>query len=139
MPRHKNPMTLSVCLLATFAITTVGCSSMNSMSNRVLQSMVISPATADAQSSPQGQVQFSAMGTFSKAPSPAPVPFVAPYSGSWATSDLNIATIDQTGLAQCAPGAAATVTITAMASTNAGQGTQQTSTAVSGTAKLTCP
>jgi hypothetical protein len=139
MQCSKISMTPWSYLLAAFAITTVGCGSMNSMSNRVLQSMVISPATADAQTSPQGQVQFSAMGTFSKAPSPAPVPFVAPYSGSWATSDLNIATIDQTGLAQCAPGAGATVTITAMASTNAGQGTEQTSTAVSGTAKLTCP
>ena len=139
MPCHKVQATLPVCLLAAFAITSVGCSSMNSMPNRVLQSMVITPAAADAQTSPQGQVQFSAMGTFSKAPSPAPVPFVAPYSGSWATSDLNIATIDQTGLAQCVSGAAATVTITAVASTNAGHGTQQTSTAVSGTAKLTCP
>lgn len=112
---------------------------MNSMPNRVLQSMVITPATADAQSSPSGQVQFSAMGTFSKAPSPAPVPFVAPYSGSWATSDLNVATIDQTGLAMCAAGANGTVTITATASSNSGMGTQNTSTAVSGTAKLTCP
>jgi hypothetical protein len=139
MQRSKFSMTPFSYLLAAFAIATVGCGSMNSMSNRVLQSMVISPATADAQSSPQGQVQFSAMGTFSKAPSPAPVPFVAPYSGSWATSDLNIATIDQTGLARCVAGAAATVTITAMASSNAGQGTQHTSTAVSGSAKLTCP
>jgi hypothetical protein len=100
---------------------------------------VITPGTADAQTSPSGQVQFSAMGTFSKAPSPAPVPFVAPYSGSWATSDLSVATIDQTGLAQCIAGAAGTVMITAMASSNAGMGTQNTSTAVSGTAKLTCP
>jgi hypothetical protein len=112
---------------------------MNSMSNRVLQSMVVSPATADARNSPSGQVQFSAMGTFSKAPSPAPVPFVAPYSGSWATSDLNVATIDQHGLAMCVAGASGTVTITAIASSNAGVGTQNTSTAVSGTAKLTCP
>jgi hypothetical protein len=139
MQCSRTSTTLLVCLLAAFAITSIACSSMNSMSNRVLRSMVISPAIADAQSSPSGQVQFSAMGTFSKAPSPAPVPFVAPYSGSWATSDLNIATIDQTGLAQCVPGAAGTLTITAIASTNAGQGTQQTSTAVSGTAKLTCP
>jgi hypothetical protein len=139
MQCSKTLTPLSVCLLAAFAITTIGCSSMNSMSNRVLQSMVITPGTADAQTSPSGQVQFSAMGTFSKAPSPAPVPFVAPYSGSWATSDLSVATIDQTGLAQCIAGAAGTVTITAMASSNAGMGTQNTSTAVSGTAKLTCP
>jgi hypothetical protein len=139
MRRPEIPTTLAVCLLAGFAITGSGCGSMNSMSNRVLQSMVVSPATADAQNSPGGQVQFSAMGTFSKAPSPAPVPFVAPYSGSWATSDLNVATIDQNGLAMCVGGASGTVTITAIASSNAGVGTQNTSTAVSGTAKLTCP
>jgi hypothetical protein len=139
MQCSKIPTTLSVCLLAAFATTVIGCSSMNSMSNRVLQSMVISPANGDAQNSPSGQVQFSAMGTFSRAPSPAPVPFVAPYSGSWATSDLNIATIDQHGLAMCVAGASGTVTITATASSNAGMGTQNTSIAVSGTAKLTCP
>ena len=131
--------TLSAGLLAVFAVMSIGCSSMNSMSNRVLQSMVISPATADAQSSPSGQVQFSAMGTFSMAPSPAPVPFVAPYSGSWATSDLSVATIDQHGLAMCVAGASGTVTVSATASSNAGMGTQNMSTAVSGTAKLTCP
>jgi hypothetical protein len=139
MQRSKLLTTLSVYLLGAVALTAIGCSSMNSMSNRVLQSMVIRPANADAQTSPSGQVQFSAMGTFSKAPSPSPVPFVAPYSGGWATSDLSVATIDQTGLAQCVPGAAGTVTITAIASSNAGMGTQNTSTAVSGTAKLTCP
>ena len=137
MQCSKTSIVVAVCVLA--AIATVGCSSMNSMANRVLQSMVISPATADAQASPSGQVQFSAMGTFSKPPSPAPVPFVAPYSGSWATSDLSVATIDQNGLAQCVPGAAGTVTISAIASSNAGMGTQNTSTAVSGTARLTCP
>jgi hypothetical protein len=133
------PKTLSIGMLAALVITAFGCSSMNSTSNRVLQSMVISPANADAQTSPQGQVLFSAMGSFSQSPSPAPVPFVAPYSGSWATSDLHIAIIDQHGVAMCAAGATGTVTITATASSNAGMGTQNTSTAVSGTAKLTCP
>jgi hypothetical protein len=126
------------CFLAVLTIATVGCSSMNSTSNRVLQSMTLSPANADAQSS-QGQVQFTAMGTFSKTPSPAPVPFVVPYTGTWATSDTNIATITQAGLATCVLGATGTVTISATASTNSGQGTQATSTSVSATAKLTCP
>lgn len=125
-------------LLAVTAIATVGCGSMNSTSNRVLQSMTLAPPSADALSS-QGQVQFTAMGTFSKAPSPAPVPFVVPYTGTWATSDKNTATITQGGLATCVSGAAGTVTITAIASTNSGKGTQATSTAVSASAKLTCP
>jgi hypothetical protein len=125
------------CLLAVIATATVGCSSMNSTSNRVLQSMILSPATADAQTT-QGQVQFTAMGTFSKAPSPAPVPFVVPYTGTWASSNASIATITQAGLASCVSGAAGTVTITAIASTNSATGPQM-STAVHSSAKLSCP
>jgi len=125
------------CVLAVISIATVGCSSMNSTSNRVLQSMTLTPANADAQTT-QGQVQFTAMGTFSMAPSPAPVPFVSPFTGTWSTSDMNVATITQTGLASCVSGAAGTVTINAVASSNSGRGTQM-STAVSSSAKLTCP
>ena len=125
------------CVLGVISIATVGCSSMNTTSNRVLQSMTLTPANADAQTT-QGQVQFTAMGTFSMAPSPAPVPFVSPFTGTWSTSDMNVATITQTGLASCVSGAAGTVTINAVASSNSGQGTQM-STAVSSSAKLTCP
>ena len=124
-------------VLAVLLVATIGCGSMNSTSNRVLQSMTLTPANADAQTT-QGQVQFTAMGTFSMAPSPAPVPFVSPYTGTWSTSDMNIATITQAGLARCVSGATGTVTINAIASSNSGRGTQM-STAVSSSAKLTCP
>jgi hypothetical protein len=115
-----------------------GCG-MNSMSsNRVLQSMTVSPAVANAASSPDGKVQFKASGTFSKPPSPDVVTFVAPYSGSWTVSDLHLATISQSGLAQCVAGATGTVDVIAIASANsAGPGAM--SIAVRGTAKLTCP
>jgi hypothetical protein len=139
MQCSKISTTPCFCLLAALAIMTVGCGSMNSMSNRVLQSMVITPANADAQTSPNGQVQFSAMGTFSKAPSPAPVPCAVPFTGTWFSSDTNIATITQAGLAECVSVAAGTVTISATASTNSGTGTMSASTSVSATAKLTCP
>ena len=129
-----------LCMLAFVAIATVGCGSMNSASNRVLQSMTLNPAIADAQNFPQGQVQFTPTGTFSRAPSPAavPVPFVSPYSGSWASSDPTIATINQNGVAQCVAGASGTVTIQAMASSNSAMGPAM-STGVTGTAKLMCP
>jgi Bacterial Ig-like domain (group 2) len=135
----RNVPTTSVLffLLAVISIATIGCGSMNSTSNRVLQSMSLSPANADAQST-QGKVQFTATGTFSKAPSPATVPFVSPYTGTWASSNSNIATITQTGLAQCVGGAAGTVMISAIASTNSATGPQM-STAVHGSANLTCP
>jgi len=128
----------SAVLVAVLAVQTLGCGAMSSTPNRVLQSMTLSPANVDAQTFPSGQVQFTAMGTFSLAPSPAPVPFVAPYSGTWSVSDSSVATIDQSGVAKCVSGAAGTVTIMATASSNSAHGTQM-STAVSASTKLTCP
>jgi hypothetical protein len=124
------------CLLA------LGCGGgMNTTmdSNRVLLSMSISPSAVDAQKFMNGQVMFAATGTFSQPPSPAIVTFMAPYSGSWAVSNPNIATIDQNGMAQCISGQSGTVTVSAIASTNAATGTGATSTAVSATATLICP
>jgi hypothetical protein len=138
--RSVPTMFLSVWVLAMSSIATIGCGSMNSSPNRVLQSMAVTPASADAQTFPQGQVQFTATGTFSKLPSPArvPVPFVSPYSGSWISSDPNIASINQSGLAQCVSGASGTVMVKAVASSNSATGPAM-STAVTGTASLTCP
>jgi hypothetical protein len=130
-------LVLSTSLLivvVVIAAQAVGCGAMNS--NRVLQSMAITPSNATAQ---MGQMQFAATGTFSKPPSPAPVPFVDPYSGSWAISNLKIATISQSGLAKCISGASGTVTVTAIASSNSATGMGQMSTAVQGSTKLTCP
>jgi hypothetical protein len=115
-----------------------GCG-MNSMApNRVLQSMTVSPANADAASSPGGKVQFKASGTFSQPPSPDVVTFVAPYSGSWAVSKPDIATISQSGLAQCVAGASGTVNVIAVASANSAPPGAM-SIGVQGMAKLTCP
>jgi hypothetical protein len=121
------------------AMPNLGCGAMNSSQNRVLQSIAVTPASADAQSFSMGQVPFTATGTYSEPPSPAPVSFVAPYSGGWMVSDTRIATISQSGMAQCIAGATGTVTVTAKASANSGTGTQNISVAVSGTATLKCP
>jgi hypothetical protein len=136
-----KPESLSMGLVLLTAIlgpALNGCG-MNSMTpNRVLQSMTVSPAIADAARSPDGKVQFMASGTFSRPPSPDVVTFVAPYSGSWAVSNLAVATISPSGLAQCVAGASGTVNVIAIASANsAGPGAM--SIAVRGTAKLTCP
>jgi hypothetical protein len=133
---------LSVCL-ALISVTALGLAlngcGMNSMSsNRVLQSMTVSPAIANAASSRDGKVQFKAAGTFSKPPSPDVVTFVAPYSGSWEVSNPAVATISQSGLAQCVTAASGAVDVIAIASANsAGPGAM--SIAVRGIAKLTCP
>jgi hypothetical protein len=132
-PGAGLPLILSTAL----SIACSGCGA-NSSPNRVLLSMSITPAVADAATSASRQVQFTATGTFSRPPSPDAVPFVAPYSGSWLVSNPKAATITQTGLASCPPGGSGIVTVTAVASANsAGPGAM--STAVSGTAKLTCP
>jgi hypothetical protein len=55
--------TMSTGLLLLFAIS--GCSS-----SRQLQSVSLTPASADAQNFPNGQVPFVANGTFNNPPSP---------------------------------------------------------------------
>ena len=130
----------SVVSLAALLVTFGTACGSSPTSNRVLTSMALTPANADAQNFAGGQVQFVATGTFSKPPSPASVtvPFVAPYSGSWSSLDTNIATVDQNGLAQCVSGASGIATIKAGASSNSATGSAM-STLVSATATLTCP
>ena len=123
-----------------FVILITGCGTANR--NRVLESITVAPATADAQNFPNGQVQFTATGSFSQPPSPAPVTFVAPYSGSWLISDPSIATISRSGVVQCRTGTSGVVTITALASANSCPPNPSMgcmSIAVSGLAKLSCP
>jgi hypothetical protein len=135
---RKLSMGLALLLAAILGAAFNGCG-MNSMgSNRVLQSMTVSPAIAKAARSPDGKVQFMASGTFSRPPSPAVVTFVAPYSGSWAVSNPDVATVSQTGLAQCVVGASGTVDVIAIASANSAPPGAM-SIAVRGMAKLTCP
>jgi hypothetical protein len=134
-------ITVSAFAILLFAFL-MGCGTSDpstSNANRVLQSITVSPATADAQNFPDGQVQFTATGTFSRPPSPAPVPFVSPYSGGWTVSDPVIATINQSGMAQCTFHASGEATVTAMASANSCPNRGCMSIAVLGTAKLICP
>jgi hypothetical protein len=83
---------------------------------RQLRSVSVSPATADAKNFAGGQVQFTATGTFSKAPSPAPVTnpeifwcvggavsAANPTAGVCSGNTAQFASVDQTGLAQCSP------------------------------------
>lgn len=142
--RWRGPMAFcgATFLCSVLVLEMLGCGgmSMHSSSNRVLESISLTPSSADARNFLSGPVLFIAFGTFSKAPSPAPIPapFMAPYSGTWTTSNSKIATVDQFGVATCAPGASGTVTITATVSSNSANASAM-STAVSGTATLTCP
>lgn len=131
----RPSVVLSSAALSLFVSFFAGCGS-SYTSNRVLESITVTPAKASAQGSSNGQVQFTATGTFSHPPSPAQVPFTAPYSGGWQTSNPDIATINAAGVAQCV--ASGSVTVTAMASANKG-GAGAMSVGVRGTAQLTCP
>jgi hypothetical protein len=138
MAEHKT--VAAAALTVSLAFQMLACGSSNS--NRVLQSMTITPTTADARDFSNGQVQFTATGNFSKPPSPAQVTFVAPYSGQWSFADANsanIATISSNGLAQCISGASGTATVLATASANSGVGMENTSVARTASATLTCP
>ncbi len=99
---------------------------------RQLQSITVSPAMADAQSTTSGQVQFTATGNFNKPPLTE-----TPMTAAWAVSDVTIATIDNSGLAQCVASAVGTATITGSVTVQPLDG-QQGST-IKGTAQLTCP
>jgi len=139
---RQKRVRLGICIPAAVvcAIQTAGCGTANP--SRVLQSITVTPAIADAQNFPNGQVQFTATGIFSQPPSPAPVTFVAPYPGSWLISDPNVAGVSQSGVAQCRTGASGLVTITAIASANSCPPSSNMgcmSVAVSGLAKLSCP
>jgi hypothetical protein len=129
-----------VGLLLTVVLLSLGCGS-----SRELTSISVSPATADAQKFPNGQVQFTATGTFSKAPIT-----VTPLSVTWCPqatcgvgTPANVGiTIDGNGLAQCESTFSGTVTIVAEAPSNSGAVIMPMSGMngmVSGTAQMTCP
>ena len=106
-----------------------------------LTGITVSPQSATATSSPQGQVGYTATGHFANGKSRE----LSQVDGlSWKTSPTSsgavAATIGSTGEVTCsAPG---TITITASAPENLSftinNGVQNTSKTVSGTAKLTC-
>ena len=128
-------------LLAAVCLQTLGCGSSSMQSNsRLLQAVTVTPAQADARSFPNGQVEFTATGTFSRPPSPSVVTFQAPYSGSWTSNDpvTLVSTGNGTATYQCVAGQSGTFTITAGAS-NGIEGPAATAALVRGQAKLICP
>jgi hypothetical protein len=139
--RCKTGFTLSaIALLATALLS---CASNPPDPGRVLLAITVTPETADAATYPNSQVTFTATGTFSVAPSPAPLPATAPYNGQIIVSNptnppSTIATIVSTGngtaTVQCAPGVSGIVPIIASGSANNG-----TSIVITGSAQLTCP
>lgn len=127
--------------LAAAAMLAFSCGSSTSISGliRQPQSITLSPATADAQNYPDGQVQFVATGHYNAAPYT-----VTPQSATWGACYQNAhstaVSVTNEGLAQCANGASGTYTIFAFDMTNCNVITAcGGGCTVVGSAQLTCP
>jgi hypothetical protein len=138
-------MTRSSFLSAAVALLTIAPASTGCGSSRTLQSVTLTPASADAKNYPNGQVRLVATGTFSKPPSPSPltssdVLWCAGAAGACAGNIMPNVTVDQNGVAQCRPGFVGTATVlagtksTAMTMPDGGPQLK-----VFGAAQISCP
>ncbi len=121
-------------LLAGIGLVAGGC---GNGGPRLLRSIAVSPARADARTFPTRQVQFTAVGTYSQPPSPTPI--TQSEQRGWSSSDPTVAPISQSGLAQCKPGALGLVTVKAFACCAPCIGTECTAELLMGSAQLSCP
>lgn len=130
-------------LLIFFSLGLAGCGGSTMSSSRQLQSLTVTPASADAQASPGGKVQFTAMGTFNTAPITMSPPVLWSIGSPFGPAPVNMpaASVDANGVAQC-NGFVGKVLVEATAPTEPEipllQMTSMTIT-VSGTAQMTCP
>jgi len=121
--------------------------------SRQIQSLTVSPASADAQNYPGGKVPFVATGHYNMGPTT-----VTPLQANWSvlseqvlngvktllpTTDVSV---DTNGVAQCAAGASGTYAVGAWVETNPSGAVCQVigpfgapCNSVLGTAQLTCP
>lgn len=135
--RKLRPLLSSFALLLV-AMTVLACGN----SNR-LQSLSISPATADARNFPNGQVQFTAIAVFGGSSHASAVSALwwttPPWTYPPTPTTINLSS---SGLAQCFPFAAGTYPIWAVAPTDPSLPLSKmtmTTSQVSATAQLTCP
>jgi len=125
-------------IVSAVLVMTVSCGGTMSM-GRQLQSITVTPMSANAMNFPSGMVQFSAMGNFNMAPMTASVPVTWSLMGPNSTmAPAGVSINSMTGMAQCS-GFMGTVTV--MASNAMGSSNMPGSMAVQvvGTAQLTCP
>lgn len=141
--RRLSAVILFLLVSAVFLLTiSCGGTSM-SMQGRQLQSITVTPMSADPKNSSNGMVQFTAMGNFNMAPMNAMTPVtwsIGPLMSSMPVpAGVSINAV--TGMAQCS-GFMGTVTVMATAPMNPSIPMSQMSNMtmnVSGSAQLTCP
>lgn len=156
----KSPaFVVFLSFLLLLGMVVVGCGGSNMMgtstSSRQMVSLMVTPSSADAQTSPGGQVQFMATGTFNMAPmtvaspqvmwsigNPFPTPTPMMMSGKMTSSSMTpTPTVSPTGMAQC-NGFMGMVTIQATAPADPAMSISQMSGMtmnVVGMAQMTCP
>jgi hypothetical protein len=136
---------LIVSLSALLAVAL--CPACSPFQSHQLQSITVTPLSADAKNYPNGQVQFVATGQYNISPLA-----VTPLTATWGTCTQQAAattavSVTQTGLAQCAAGASGTYTVWANDPLPSGADTSNclAQTACGGgctiqaNAQLTCP
>jgi hypothetical protein len=121
----------------------------HSIGTRTLQTLTVTPSSADARNSPNGQVQFMATGTFTTSPMTVPSPPVRwsignPFATPTPAISISMSSqpsIDGNGLAQC-NGSVGIATIVATAPVDPNVSLIQLTAItpnVSGRASLICP
>jgi hypothetical protein len=126
--------------LSTLILLNASCGGMmsNSMQNRMMQSITVTPSSADAQMFPSGQVQFMATGNFNMPPMMQTVPV------QWSLASMvmgqavptGVSIDPASGMAQCS-GFMGAVQVKANFTMNPDMAA--TAAQVIGTAQLTCP
>jgi hypothetical protein len=123
-------------VIAVVVLAGLGCGSH-------LSSVNLTPDVADAQSFPNGQVQFTATGTYSDSSKPVPVTnltwCVGTTNGDCHGNVVSLASVSSSGVAQCLPGASGTATILAGTAGHGGMPDRGFPLRVFGSAQLTCP
>jgi len=145
MPRSALCSTTFLLITAAVFVTNCG-------NSHQLKSVSVTPATADAKDFANGQVQFTAAGTFSNPPSPVTLTSQqvtwcygglatagTPMAGRCAGNIAQFATVDQNGMAHCAPSFQGTVYILAGTESVSMMPDGGAQLKVYGSAQLTCP
>jgi hypothetical protein len=153
VPMSRHALLTLIVSLQLVAYLTLGC---GSPAAHQVQSISLSPASADAQNYPDGKVPFIASGSYNTAPMT-----ITPLQANWAATSEQLVngtltfgpvssavSIDHAGVAQCTPSASGTyavvawdiqnpsLTISCESKTDFGE---PGCNAVQGTAQLTCP
>ena len=140
---RKHPVALLVPLAAITSLLTASCggNSMMMNSTRQMQSITVTPMSADPMAS-GSMVQFTAMGNFNMAPMSANVPVRWSLGNPFSTQAAPMGvSISQNGLAQCS-GFMGMITVQATAPMDPNMPLSQmsmNSMNVTGMAQLTCP